>query len=165
LGAALCLTLKPEEVKRMPSETETDVHAKIEQMLTEARVILPGAQALLGFQFVVTMNKTFAQLNPLDQHVHFAALAAVALSVMLLITPAAVHRMTFGGQDVPRFHKIGSAIVTIALIPLALGIAGDFYLAASRMLDDRATAVTGAGITLLALMTLWYAVPLALRQQ
>ena len=36
------------------SQTEeassTPLHAKIEQMLTEARVILPGAQALFGFQ-------------------------------------------------------------------------------------------------------------------
>ena len=138
LGAALRLTVTPKEKLQMPAETPTDVHAKIEQMLTEARVILPGAQALIGFQFVVTMSKTFSQLAPAEQHIHFASLCAVALSVMLLITPAAVHRMTFGGQDVLRFHKIGSIIVTLALIPLAFGIAGDFYLAATRMVESQA---------------------------
>jgi hypothetical protein len=29
---------------------KTDVHDKIRHALTEARVVLPGAQALLGFQ-------------------------------------------------------------------------------------------------------------------
>ena len=149
----------------MPMETATDVHAKIEQMLTEARVILPGAQALIGFQFVVTMSKTFSQLAPAEQHIHFASLCAVTLSVMLLITPAAVHRMTFGGQDVLRFHQIGSIVVTLALIPLALGIGGDFYLAATRMVENRAISAIAASISLLTLAILWYGVPLLLRSR
>jgi len=32
---------------------------KIDQMLTEARVILPGAQALLGFQLAVILTQAF----------------------------------------------------------------------------------------------------------
>jgi len=164
LGAILRLTLKSKEEKQMPAETATDVHAKIEQMLTEARVVLPGAQALLGFQFVVTMSKSFSQLPDSDQHVHFAALCAVALCVMLLITPAAIHRMAFGGQDVPRFHQIGSFIVTLALIPLALGIGGDFYLAASRMVDSRSLAAASAAAAFTTLALLWYGIPLLMRR-
>lgn len=164
LGALLRFTLRQGEAKLMPPETKTDTEAKIEQMLTEARVILPGAQALLGFQFVVTMNKTFSQLVPSDQNIHFAALVSVALSVLLLITPAAVHRMTFDGQDVPRFHRIGSLIVTLALIPLALGLSGDFYLAASRMIDNRPASAAAAAAVFVVLATLWYAVPLVLRR-
>jgi hypothetical protein len=165
LGAVLRLSQNYKEDRQMPAETATDIHAKIEQMLTEARVILPGAQALLGFQFVVTMSKSFSQLASINQHVHFAALCAVAFSVMLLITPAAVHRMTFGGQDVLRFHQIGSFIVTLALIPLACGIAADFYIAASRMVDSKPLAATAAGMAFFILAILWYGIPLALRQR
>src|SRR5258707_581771 len=35
--------------KPMPKHEKTPLHAKVEQMLTEARVLIPGAQALLGF--------------------------------------------------------------------------------------------------------------------
>ncbi|XIA63269.1 hypothetical protein ACFIOY_29350 [Bradyrhizobium sp. TZ2] len=35
---------------------------KIEQLLTEARGIMPGGQALLGFQFVATLTKAFETL-------------------------------------------------------------------------------------------------------
>jgi hypothetical protein len=38
------------------------LHARIEQMLTEARVILPGAQALLGFQLVIVLSNAFEKL-------------------------------------------------------------------------------------------------------
>jgi hypothetical protein len=164
LGIGLRATLPKKETDMpMPKETPTELHAKIEAMLTESRVILPGAQALLGFQLVVTMTKPFAELSAFDRGMHFCALAAVALSVILLIAPAAVHRLAFGGQDVPRFHKIGSLLVTAALIPLALGISGDFYVAAVKILGDARFAAMGAGTTALMLGLLWYGVPLLLR--
>jgi len=38
---------------------ETPLHVRIEQMLTEARVILPGAQAIFGFQLSVVLTQAF----------------------------------------------------------------------------------------------------------
>src|SRR6516162_9022923 len=44
-------------------------HAKTEQMLTEARVILPGAQALFGFQLAIVLTRSFEQL-PRASRIH-----------------------------------------------------------------------------------------------
>src|SRR5215218_8708534 len=44
--------------KRM-AESETPLATKIEQLLTEARVIIPGAQALFGFQFIAMLTSGF----------------------------------------------------------------------------------------------------------
>ena len=146
-------------------EAPTELHEKIDQMLTEARVILPGAQALLGFQFIVTMAKPFAELPALDRDIHFAGLGAVALAVMLLLTPATVHRLAFAGRDVERFHDIGSLLITAALAPLVLGLAADFYVAAARMTASATIAATGAALAALLLLTLWFGVPLFLRRK
>jgi hypothetical protein len=62
-----------------------DSHTKIEQMLTEARVILPGAQAILGFQLIVTMSHAFSEMPAGAKFAHFAALGAMILTVVLLI--------------------------------------------------------------------------------
>jgi hypothetical protein len=43
---------------------ETPLSIKIDHMLTEARVVLPGAQALLGFQLIAVLTKPFEQLPP-----------------------------------------------------------------------------------------------------
>ncbi len=43
-------------------EEHTSLSTKIEEMLTEARVVLPGAQALLGFQLAVTLTRAFEAL-------------------------------------------------------------------------------------------------------
>jgi len=162
----LCVILsmqRKENTMKMQMDGTTSLHGKIDEMLTEARVILPGAQALLGFQFIVTLTKPFTELPRTMQLIHFGALAAIALSIVLLIAPAAIHRMTFKGEDVERFHTIGSTIVTLALVPLVIGLTGDFYIATAIMLKNEAIALAGAATVLLLLISLWYVLPLFLR--
>jgi len=136
--------------------------AGIEQMLTEARVILPGAQALLGFQFIVILTEAFGELPDDARLTHFIALCSVAFAIVLLITPAAIHRLTFDGADRRRFHTIGSWLVTAALVPLAIGIACDLFVAATKMLADQTLALTLASAAFILLMGLWYVLPLVL---
>jgi hypothetical protein len=156
------IATRPERRETMPDRKEPELHEKIDQMLTESRVILPGAQALLGFQFVVTMTKAFHDLPTSIQNTHFAALGAVLVAIMLLIAPAAVHRLAFGGQDAERMHDIGSYLVTIALVPLAAGIAIDVYVAVAKVLPG--AGALAAGLVSFGLLTvLWYALPLAIR--
>jgi hypothetical protein len=143
------------------SRPQASLHERIDYLLTEARVILPGAQALLGFQFIVTMTRAFADLPPTVRLVHFCALGCVVATVLLLITPAAMHRIAFGGEDSSRFLRIGSAIVTAALVPLAVGIAADVGIAAFKLFEQALIANVAGGVTLLLLLTLWYFIPLA----
>jgi hypothetical protein len=164
LGNVLRRTLDiKERPDGMPQEEKPELHEKIDQMLTEARVILPGAQALFGFQFIVTLHNAFSALPSSVQAVHFASLAAIAITIMLLISPAAVHRITFGGRDAEQMHDIGAVLVTVALVPLALGISGDVFVALFKILNQPTLAGLIAVIAFIALAGLWYAVPLVLR--
>jgi hypothetical protein len=138
---------------------------RIDQMLTEARVILPGAQAMLGFQLLAMMSETFDRLPQFSKIIHASALACVALTVICLIAPAAVHRLSFNGADSERFYRIGSRFVTFGLLPLALGMAGDIYVAITKMLDSAQWGTVGACVALITLLVLWYAYPLSLRRK
>jgi hypothetical protein len=145
---------------QMPREPEkTPLTTKIEQMLTEARVIIPGGQALLGFQFVVTLSQSFSDLPATAKYVHAGALCAVALAVTLLMTPAALHRIAFGGEDDPTFFRIGSGLVIAAAFPLALGIAADIYVVFLKISDQAGIALAAAISSLLVLLGLWFAYP------
>ena len=147
------------------NETDPPLHTKIEQMLTEGRVILPGAQAMLGFQFVVMLTKAFTELPPPVRTVHLVALLCVALAIILLITPAAVHRLTFGGADDPRMHSTGSILLTAALLPLASGLACDIWVALTKLFPDHdSLALSGAVAVWALLIALWYVVPLTMRR-
>ena len=144
-------------------DTHATLHDRIDYVLSEARVMLPGAQALLGFQLLVPLMKSFESLPDSAQIVHFVALLFVAIAVVLLIAPAAVHRIAFQGDDDDRFLRLASRILTIALIPLALGVASELYVATERLFPhSRAAIWIGVGAACV-LFALWYAMPLALR--
>jgi hypothetical protein len=141
----------------------TPLATKIEQMLTEARVIIPGCQALLGFQLIAMLTPAFDEL-PLDAKImHAAGLCCVTLATILLMTPAALHRLSFGGNDSEPFLRLGSAFVIAASLPLALGISADVYVVFLRI--THSTVITiAAGLTLLlAMLGLWYLYPIWLR--
>jgi hypothetical protein len=161
IGLALRFTL---EVSVMPIKEEpTPLPARIDQMLTEARVIVPGAQALLGFQLVVMFTRTFGDLTPPAQATHVAALCCVAIAVVLLMTPAALHRIAFRGEDTPAFLTLGSGFVIAAPMALAFGIAADMYVAIAKATGAREGAAAIAATVLVALIGLWYGLPLWLR--
>jgi Family of unknown function (DUF6328) len=87
----------------------TSLETQVGQLLTEARIIIPGVQALLGFQLTVIFTQAFAQLENSAKIVHAAALCCIGLAVVLLMAPASIHRIAFAGQDDPAFLRLGSS--------------------------------------------------------
>jgi Family of unknown function (DUF6328) len=141
-------------------EERAPLSAKVEQMLTEARVIIPGAQALIGFQLTVTLTRAFERLPFESKLAHAMALGCIALSIIILMAPAALHRISFNGEDSPKFLRIGSVFVISAPLPLALGIAFDIYVATVSALESNLLAEIIAAVTIIALTLLWYAYPI-----
>ena len=128
-------------------------------MLTEARVIIPGAQALFGFQLVAMLTTGFERLPEHAKLVHAAALCLIAVNVILLMTPAALHRLSFGGEDSVSFLRIGSAFVIAAPLFLAGGIALEAYVVMQKAEASQGWAAIAAGASFLVLFGLWYACP------
>jgi hypothetical protein len=143
--------------------TGVSLKSKIEQMLTEARVIIPGAQALLGFQLIAVLTKAFSELPPFFRYIHCAGLSAVALSVILLMTPAALHRIGFRGEDSPTFFRIGSRFVVAGSVPLAVGIAADVAVVFFKAIGSENGAIVAGLVSLFGLLGLWLGYPLWLR--
>ena len=141
----------------------TPLPKKIDYMLTESRVILPGAQALLGFLLIAVLTREFAQLPDQLKLAHAFGIIMVALTVILLLAPAALHRVAFEGNDTPDVLRLGSQLVTLATVPLALGLAAAVYVAFGAI-TGRLDAALYAGLaTLIVLTTLWHGWPLLLR--
>ena len=66
-----------------------------QHLLEECRMVLPGIQALFGFQLIAVFNSGFSEkLSIGEQHLHLLAIALVAMAVALIMAPAAYHRQT-----------------------------------------------------------------------
>jgi|UPI00047FD1B6 hypothetical protein len=155
---------RAEEKQMKDSHRETlDIATKIDQMLTEARVILPGAQALFGFQLIVMLTPGFAKLPSEAKLLHAGALLCVALTIVLLMAPAALHRLSFAGEASAKMLRLGSNLVTAALLPLSLGLSGDIYVAVSHGLENEALGIAAALAIFVLLLGIWYAWPLLVR--
>ncbi|HKQ50718.1 MAG TPA: DUF6328 family protein [Pyrinomonadaceae bacterium] len=129
---------------------------KIKHVLTEARVVLPGAQALLGFQFVTTLMDAFEKLPLSSRYVHLVSLTMVALSVVLLMTPAAYHRIVERGEETEHFHDVAGRLLLAAMVPLALGVSGDFFVVVRKITESAASGVVAALVSLLFFYGLWF---------
>ena len=162
-GLGMALRMRRGKSAMDEDNAPTPISTKIDQLLTEARVIVPGAQALLGFELTVMLTQAFSKLPGDIRAVHLAALCCVAVCVTLLMTPAALHRIAYGGEDSEAFYKIGSSLVFLAAAPLALGISGDLYVAASVSTHSAVVAFWLAIAAALCLFGFWYAYPIATR--
>lgn len=122
-------------------------------------MVLPGIQALFGFQLIAVFNARFAEdLSVAAQTFHLASIVLVVLSMALIMTPAALHRQQEWVSSA-RFVRIASRFVAWAMLPLLLAVALDVGLIALLILGTVGWAVGLGGLAGLCCAALWYLYP------
>jgi hypothetical protein len=141
-------------------EKEISLEQSVTFALEEARTIVPGIQALFGFQLVAVFNQRFDNdLSGLEQQLHLAALLLTAVSCAFLMAPAAFHRRAEPRKISARLLAITSAFVRASLLPLMAAISLDVYLIA-RLITDSRPVSAAIGLGLLAVFALlWFVLP------
>jgi hypothetical protein len=146
-------------------DKEQSLETRIEQALTELRVVLPGAQALFGFQFAAVLTAAFDGLPGILKIVHLASLGVVAVAVVMLIAPAAYHRIAAAGNAEEDVLRYAVRMMLLAQGFLAVGLVGDAYLTMRMVFDSELLAIVVATVALGTFSTLLYLIPVAARQR
>jgi hypothetical protein len=129
-------------------------------LLDECRMVLPGIQALFGFQLIAVFNARFASdLAKPEQGLHLAAIAFVALAVAMVMTPAAYHRRHGAREVTDTFIHVSSLLLLGSMVPLAAGLALDFYLIARLVVEGRALAAAFGAALFALLVFFWFVFP------
>ena len=129
-------------------------------VLDECRMVLPGIQALFGFQLIAFFNQGFTdKLSESQQALHLGATIAVAVAAGLVMTPASLHRQAEQMSVSRRFIATASAFLLASMVPLSLGICADVYLVSHMVLKDTAPALAIAGGLFLFLVLFWLVFP------
>jgi hypothetical protein len=143
---------------------DTPLEHRIVEVLTEARVLLPGAQALLGFQLAIVLMEAFSELPASARLVHLVSLGFVALTTIVLMAPPAYHRIVERGRDTERFHAFASKMVLLALALIAPGFSGDLYVVLLRAgYPDAALPIAAAALVIFYLA--WFGAMFLLRRR
>ncbi|HTD85488.1 MAG TPA: DUF6328 family protein [Candidatus Binatia bacterium] len=128
-------------------------------LLEECRMVLPGIQALFGFQLVVVFNPGFSQkLSESQQQLHLVAVALIACAIALIMAPAAYHRQRGPQQVTGRFIRLASNLLLASMVPLAVGICIEFYLVGHVIYPGPLIRVA-AGTLFALIVILWFVVP------
>jgi len=137
---------------------------RIDRVLSEIRLVLPGTQALLGLQLSVALMRGFETLPATARLVYLVSLGLMALATILLMTPAAFHRIVERGRSSDRFRRLAGTMLVAGMAVLALALSGDVYVAASRVARFTDFAAAGAAVTALFFYIVWFAIPLLRRR-
>ncbi len=141
--------------EREPESLKDEVNTIIQ----ESRMVLPGIQTLFGFQLVAVFNARFSQLVFSMQVIHIVSMLLVAISIALIMTPAAYHRIAERGQVSRYLAELSSGLITIAMLVLLLGITVELYVVVDTVLGNAllsAAVAVGAGLVF---ASLWFAFP------
>src|SRR3984893_749151 len=143
--------------KSRPASLEEETRTVIE----EARMVLPGIQAVFGFQLIAVFNNGFNNLRPSEQVLHLAALLLVAVAIALIMTPASFHRIAEKGIVSRRFVELGSRLLALAMLPLMFGLSIELFIVARLILQNVSFSAVIAAALLLLFSSLWYVFPWA----
>ena len=128
-------------------------------LLEECRMVLPGIQALFGFQLIAVFSETFASLGAAQQRLHLGAIVLVVVAVALVMAPAALHRQVQPQKVSERFVRLASRLLLASMFPMVAGICLDAYVVAS-VITGRADAGIAVSLFLLAVFALlWFVLP------
>ena len=144
-----------------PEQKETlPLPEAVTHLLEECRMVLPGLQALLGFQFIAIFNAGFdAKLTPTEQRLHLLALGLVALAGALVMAPASYHRQTGPREVSAQFLTLASRMLLGAMVLLVLGIGLDFYVIAYVILTNRWLSVLLTLVLVSVFGYVWFLLP------
>jgi len=146
--------MNKDDVKNEPLEQEAN------HVLEEARMVLPGIQALFGFQLIAIYNARFeTELAAYEQRLHLLAIVLVALAIALIMAPAAYHRQAERGRISRYFIDLSSNLLTWALAPLLVGIVLEVYLICRIVLESVPASFAIAAGMLVIFVGLWFVFP------
>src|SRR5207244_8158524 len=100
-----------------PGIESMELSKKVKTALDETRMLILGAQILLGFEFRAAFSDGFDQLAAHSRHLEALALMLMVTSVALMITPGPYHRIVERGQDSGAFHNVTAVIADLSLLP------------------------------------------------
>jgi Family of unknown function (DUF6328) len=145
-------------------ETEP-LDKELQHTLEEARTVIPGLQALFGFQLIVPFHPSFKELEVSLKQAHLGALVCLALAIALIMTPAAYHRMVLRGKVSRSLIDFASRLIACAMAAFTLAIALNMFLIGSVVLESEAGGTALGLMAFLVVAGLWFGYPMMCRKR
>ena len=123
---------------------EEKLNRKWQDQLQELRVMQTGAQLTAGFLLTLPFQQpTFDHLSDFQTGLYLVLVALAGLTVLVVVTPVAVHRRVTGEDIKERVITTAHRCLLVAMLSLAALVAGMLTLIFSVVLSTTVALVVG----------------------
>lgn len=134
----------------------------LSDLLSELRILLPGAQMLTAFLIILPFNGGFAKIVQAENIVFLLTFFLSMTSLVLLSAPAIQHRVMRPLQDRERFKRVADRIMMCGAFSLALA----FILGTNLVMSEVFGHIAGIVACVLMgtlIICMWWWLPLHLK--
>jgi O-antigen/teichoic acid export membrane protein len=128
-------------------------------LLQELRVAQTGVQLLTGFLLILPFQPRFAELNSAVRIVYLVTVTCSIGATVLLVAPVSMHRLLFRQHRLKTLVAVSHAYAIVGTMLLGVALSGVAVVIFDSVLGRTAAWIAG-GCTLVALIAVWYAMPL-----
>jgi hypothetical protein len=115
------------------------------ELLQELRVSQTGVQLLAGFLATLPFQSRFETLDGFQRGWYVALLALALGTVAVMLAPVAIHRRVFQEDSKPELVQAGHRLTALALVLIAVLLAGILFLVVDVVYDRAWAAAMGVG--------------------
>ena len=151
----------PIPTQQEPAEPHDD--GDFSDMLSEQRILLPGAQMLTAFLIILPFNGGFRHIVHFEKIVFLATFICALTSLLLLSAPAIQHRLIRPLVNRAAFKDIANRFIVAGAIALAFA----FTLATNLVISEVFGGVAGlivSGLIAALILVLWWVLPVYLQR-
>ena len=145
-----------------PNAEEQEKERKLEEILQEIRVALPGVQILFAFLLTVAFTEPFARLAPASKATYLIALLLAALASVLLIAPTAFHRLQHGHANLDTLIRDATVLAISGTFAMGAALTASTYLVTRVAYRGNTATYVAAAVGAITLL-LWVVLPLLRR--
>jgi hypothetical protein len=124
------------------------------ELLQELRVSQTGVQLLAGFLATLPFQSRFEALDAFQRGWYVGLLALAFATVGVTLTPVAIHRRVFQEDSKPELVRAGHRLTALALVLIAVLLAGILFLVVDVVYDRTWAAAMGVAAVLVLVVLL-----------
>ncbi|SDF94953.1 MULTISPECIES: DUF6328 family protein [unclassified Duganella] len=144
-------------------ENDREGDGDFSDMLSEMRILLPGAQMLSAFLVILPFNSGFAQIVHMEKLLFLATFFFALTSLVLLSAPAIQHRVMRPLKDRVRFKRIATRQIVAGAFALAIALVLGTDLVISEVFGATVGLIVASVMALLILI-IWWLMPVYLKR-
>lgn len=133
-------------------------------MLSEMRILLPGAQMLSAFLIVLPFNGGFRQIVQSEKYVFLATFFFALSSLILLSAPAVQHRIMRPLKNRERFKRFATRQIVAGAFALGIALVLGTNLVISEVFGPHIGLIAAGAMGTIVVLT-WWLLPVWIRRR